>query len=130
MSQDNVEVVARHLAAYLSGDYAAALDAYSAEVECDARARPEGQVYKGREGVVEAFRVWRGTWDDWNGQIEEIIDAGDLVLMVLHESGRGKASGVEVEQRTFFVYELRDSMIVRVTVLVDEDQARRAVGLR
>ena len=44
MSQDNVEVVARHMAAYLSGDFAAALDAYSAEVECDASARPEGQV--------------------------------------------------------------------------------------
>jgi ketosteroid isomerase-like protein len=130
MSRDNLEVVARHMAAYLSGDYATALTAYSAYVECDTRARPEGQVYRGREGIVEAFRVWRGTWDDWNGDIEEIVDAGDRVLMVLHESGRGKASGVQVEQRTFFVYELRDRMIVRVTVLVDEDQAREAAGLQ
>jgi uncharacterized protein len=130
MSQENVEIVRRHMAAYISGDYETALAAYSPDVECDASVRPEGQVYRGRDGVVEAFRVWRGTWESWKGEVEEIIDAGERVLMVLHESGRGKGSGVEVEQRTFFVYTLRDNMIVSATVLVDEDQAREAVGLR
>jgi hypothetical protein len=62
MSQENVEVVRRHIDAYLSGDYEAALEAYHPEVVCDATVRPEGRVYWGREGVIEAFRVWRGTW--------------------------------------------------------------------
>jgi ketosteroid isomerase-like protein len=129
MSQESVEVVRRHIDAYLSGDYEAALAAYHREVVCDATVRPEGRVYRGREGVIEAFRVWRGTWENWEGQVEEIIDAGDRVLMVLLESGRGKGSGVEVEQQTFFVYTLRNGMIVRAQVLIDEDQALEAVGL-
>ena len=129
MSQENVEVVGRHMAAYLSGDFETALAAYSPDVECDTSVRPEGQMYRGREGVVEAFRVWRGTWADWKGEVDEIIDAGDRVLMVLRESGRGKGSGVPVEQRTFFLYDLRDRMIVRVTVLLDKDQALEAAGL-
>jgi ketosteroid isomerase-like protein len=121
--------VRRHIDAYLSGDYEAALAAYHPEVVCDATVRPEGRVYRGREGVIEAFRVWRGTWENWEGQVEEIIDAGDRVLMVLLESGRGKGSGVEVEQQTFFVYTPRNGMIVRAQVLIDEDQALEAVGL-
>lgn len=130
MSRENAELVGRHMEAYLTGDFEGALAAYSPDVVCDVSARPEGQVYSGRAGIVEAFRVWRGTWENWTGEIEEIIDAGDRVLMVLHESGRGKGSGVPVEQRTFFVYALRDGMIVRVTVLIDELQAREAAGLR
>jgi ketosteroid isomerase-like protein len=104
MSQENVEIVRRHMDAYLSGDYEAALGAYAPNVECDATARPEGRVYRGREGVIEAFRVWRGTWENWKGEVAEIIDAGDRALMVLHEAGWGKGSGIEVEPRTFFVY--------------------------
>jgi ketosteroid isomerase-like protein len=130
MSEENVEIVRRHMDAYLSGDFEAALRVYSPEVECDTTVRPEGSVYRGREGVIEAFRVWRGTWEGWKGEIEEIIDGGDRVLMVLHESGRGKGSGVEVEQRTFFVYTLRNDMIVHALVLVNEAQAFEAAGLR
>lgn len=129
MSHENVEVVRRQIAAYLSKDFETALATYSPDVECDTTVRPEGHVYKGREGIVEAFRVWRRTWENWKGEVEEITDAGDRVLMALLESGRGKGSGVEVEQRTFFVYTLRDGMIVHVIVLLDEARARRAAGL-
>jgi ketosteroid isomerase-like protein len=129
MSEENVEVVSRHMDAYLSGDFEAALRAYSPQVEIDVTVRPEGRVYRGREGVIEAFRVWRGTWENWEGQVEEIVDAGDRVLMVLHESGRGKGSGVEIDQHTFFLYTLRDGLIVHTVVLINRDEALEAAGL-
>jgi ketosteroid isomerase-like protein len=129
VSQENVEVVRRHMAAYLSGDYEAALAAYHPEVVFDATARPEGGVYRGRQGIAEGMRVWRGTWDDWDGEVEALIDAGDKVLMVLRESGIGKGSRVEVSQETFFVLTLREGQIVHSEVLVDKRQALEAAGV-
>jgi ketosteroid isomerase-like protein len=130
MSQHNVEIVRRHIDAYGSGDYEAALAAYHRDVVCDATVRPEGRVYRGREGVAEAIRVWAGTWNDWRWEIEELIDAGDRVLMVVREFGRGKASAVDVVQQTFWVYRLRGGQIVHATVFVDRDKALRAAGLQ
>jgi len=129
MSQENVEVVRRHILAYESGDYEAALAAYHPDVVCDATVRPEGRVYRGREGVAEAIRVWVGTWDDYMWDTEELIDAGERVLMVVHESARGKGSGVEVDQQTFWVYTLRHGQIVHAKVLFDKSQALEAAGL-
>ena len=129
MSQENVEIVRRHMDAYRSGNYAAALAAYHPEVVCDATVRPEGRVYRGREGVADAIRIWTGTWDEWTWEIEELIDAGDHVLLVARESGTGKASGVRVVQQTFWVFNLRDGQIVRATVFVDRGKALEAAGL-
>jgi ketosteroid isomerase-like protein len=130
VSQENVEVVREHMAAFASRNYDAALAAYHPDVVCDATVRPEGRVYRGREGVAEAIRVWAGTWDDWHWDIEQLIDAGDRVLMVVREFARGKGSGVEVVQQTFWVYTLRAGQIVHAKVLVDKSEALEAAGLR
>src|SRR6476620_5669896 len=124
MSQENVEIVRRSADAYQSGDYEGAIAAFHPEVVCDEVS--VGRVYRGREGVAEQVRDWAGTWDDWEWEIEELIDCGDRVLMVMRESGRGRGSGVHVVQQTFFVYALRDGQIVRVTILVDRAQALEA----
>jgi ketosteroid isomerase-like protein len=130
MSQKNVDIVRRQIDAYRSGDYEAALAPFHPEVVCDVTVRPEGRMYLGREGLAEAIRVWVGTWDDWKWEIEELIDAGDSVLIVVRESGRGKGSGVNVVQQTFWVFTLRDRQIVHATVLVDRDEALEAAGLQ
>jgi ketosteroid isomerase-like protein len=129
MSEENVEIVRRHIDAYGSGNYEAALAAYHPEVVCDATVRPEGRIYRRREGVAEAIRVWAGTWDEWRWEIEELIDAQDKVLMVVREFARGKGSGVNVVQQTFWVYTLRGGQIVHAKVLVDRAKALEAAGL-
>jgi ketosteroid isomerase-like protein len=129
MSDENVDVVRRHMDAYLADDFEGALAHYHRDVVFDATARPEGGVYTGRQGIAEAMRVWRDTWDDWNGRIEALIDAGDKVLMVLEESGRGKGSGVPVSQETFFVLTLRGGQITHSQVFIDREQAVEAAGL-
>jgi uncharacterized protein len=130
MSQENVEIVRRHFEAYLSGDNETALAAYDPQVEFDASLRPEGHVYRGREGVAEAMRVWTGTWEDWTIELEEIVDAGDRVVLIARESGRGKGSGIEIDQRVYGVFTLRDRKIVRWKGFIDRDQAFEAAGMR
>jgi ketosteroid isomerase-like protein len=50
-------------------------------------------------------------------QPKELIDAGDKVLAFVRVSGRGQASGVEVEADTWVVWTFRDGKPVEWTVL-------------
>jgi uncharacterized protein len=129
MPEGNVEIVRRQLVAYLRGDNEAALAAYDPEVEFDVSIRPEGHVYRGLEGLVEGVRTWSGTWEHYRIEIEEIIDAGDNVVVVDHQMGRGKGSGAPLDQQTFWVYTLREGKIVRVVWLPTRERALKAAGL-
>ena len=129
MSEENVEVVRRHIDAYLSGDNEVALDAYDPEVEFDVSIRPEGRVYRGRAGVIEAVRTWEGTWRGYRVEIEEIIDAGEKVVVVDRQSGRGRESGTKFEQQTAWVYTLRNGKITRVVWFPTRAEALEAAGL-
>ena len=129
MSQENVEIVRRAIAAYLGGDFTAALAAHHPEVEFDATVRPEGRVFRGREGVAEGMRVWTGAWIDYRLEIEDLIDAGDHVLVTTRESGRGKGSGMKIDQQSFGVFTLRDGQIIRWKVFLARGDALEAAGL-
>jgi ketosteroid isomerase-like protein len=129
MSLENVEIVRRSTEALISGDAEAALAPYHPDVVVDARVRPEGSVYHGREGVVEAMRVWIGAWEDWKIEMSEYLDAGDKVVAIGRESGRGKASGLVIDQVVYLVLTLEDGQIVRWQGLLERDQALEAAGL-
>ena len=125
-----MEIVRSHFDAYLSGDYEAALAAYHPEVVFDVSVRPEGSPYRGREGVAEALRVWTGTWEDWSFEVERIIDASsDQVIAVVRETGKGKGSGVRIDQHVFGLFTLRDGKIVHWKGFVSESEALEAAGL-
>ena len=123
MSRENLEVVRGSMRAWGRGDLDAALEAYDPDVVFDARMRPEGTIYRGREGVVEGMRAWTDTWDDWRVEVVELIDAGDVVIVHARESGRGKASGVQIEHEVFVLFTLRHGSIVRWEAFLDRDVA-------
>ena len=52
-----------------------------------------------------------------------MIDAGDKVLALVRVSGRGKASGVEVEAYTWNVVTLRDGKPVEIMYFGDDRAA-------
>src|SRR4028118_1442875 len=92
MSQENVEVVQAMWAAYASGDFQASLDAYTEDtVWDDTRYRPDGAVHTGRDAVVDLVRAWRGTWEDYEAEAEQLLDAGGgRVAAVLRARGAGE----------------------------------------
>jgi ketosteroid isomerase-like protein len=61
---------------------------------------------------------------------EEIIDAGDQVVVVAHHQGRGRASGVDVDTRFYEVYTLREGKVWRVDEYTERAEALEAAGLR
>ena len=54
----------------------------------------DGRVLKGYEGTLEWLADTRETWADYSQEVEEIIESGEQVVVVLRVSARGGESGV------------------------------------
>src|SRR4026209_1980769 len=90
MSQENAEIVRSCMEAFDAGDYETALEAFAPDIEYDLSHFPDGGVSLGHDGVREAFRIWLGTWEDYRQERDELVDAGDEVIVPVREYGRGK----------------------------------------
>ncbi len=90
---------------------------------------PERQAYEGVEGTREFLADWVGAWEDWRLEVRELIDAGDDVVAVVHQSGRSKATGLEVDMDFAMVWTMKDGKQTRMRMYSDPDEALRAVGL-
>jgi ketosteroid isomerase-like protein len=88
-----------------------------------------GGRFHGREGVREFFRQWIGTFDDWNYEIRECIDAGSSVFVHMHQRGRGKTSGAPAEIDFWQVWLFFEGKVVRFVQKPDRESALRAAGL-
>jgi ketosteroid isomerase-like protein len=132
MSQENVEIVRRHIEAYAAGDAERALSFVDPAIEVDlSRGDPvEQDRYQGREGLARYVRTFRGAFTDYRFEIRQLRGAGDEVVALIHEAGRGKASGVEAERLDALVYTLRTRRIVCITQYPDYADALEAAGLR
>ena len=132
MSQENVEVMRRLVALVDQGDDWPD-DLLPPDFVLDfSRRLLNPVVVRGRD-KVRAFvesegQMWEG--DHLSYEPKELIDAGDKVLALVRVSGRGKASGVEVEAYTWNVATFRDGKPVEPTYFGDDRAAAlEAVGL-
>ncbi len=63
-------------------------------------------------------------------EIEEVIDAGDRVVVMASVSGTGKDSGGRRADPTFpFIWTIRDGQAIRVEALPTRAEALKAVGM-
>ena len=46
--------------------------------------------------------------EDWRLEVRELIDAGDDVVAILHQSGRSKTTGLEVDMDFAQVWTIKD----------------------
>ena len=60
---------------------------------------------------------------------EEFIDCGDSVVVAMHYRGRGRSSGVEVDDRWFEVHTFRDDRCVHKVDYRERSEALAAAGL-
>lgn len=132
MSEENVEVVRRAWSAanraVERGDIASfVLEFYDPKAEYEPI--EEGKWLRGQDEIIEYFRRWLDSWNDFRWEVEEVIDAGDQVVNAVLLSGHADASGVEISQRIFYVTELRNLNVVRVREFLERGEALKAVGL-
>ena len=130
MSQENVELVRSAAEAWKRGDVEAALSYLDPEVRLDLSARPDGQVWHGRDGYRRAMIDWIGAWIDWEFEIEGVLDAGEnRVALLFRESGRGKTSGLPMSMRPAMVITLRNGLILSSVGSPDRSRALADLGL-
>ena len=71
----------------------------------------------------------QGTFEEFRWEAEELIDAGDRVVVVIRARGRARGGGVDLDHRFGALYTLRDGKIVRLQWFDDKAEALEAVGL-
>ena len=132
MARDDVERVLFGVAAFNRRDLDAATAGFDPDIEWHAGGdlSPEAGVYHGREGVLEFWRAWIDTIDDFTLHVEETLDLGEgRVLVMTRVTGRGSDSGVPVEATFGQIWELREGMAVRTRMYRTRSDALEAVGL-
>jgi ketosteroid isomerase-like protein len=90
---------------------------------------PGAQIYRGPDGVREALDKWFEIWEWMHVDIEEIVDVGERVFLIMHQRAKGRGSEIEVEIRSFNVYTFRDGRVMRIELFIEREPALEAAGL-
>jgi ketosteroid isomerase-like protein len=127
----DVRVIRELYEAFNGGEYDKATAMLHDQVELhQAQAIVDADTYVGREAFVRGLSRWTAGFErGFRYEVEELIEGPEGVFMRLLMQGRGRTSGVDVEQPIFNVWEVRDGKPFRCRVLFSEDEARRAAGL-
>jgi ketosteroid isomerase-like protein len=134
MSQENVEIIRRMYQRWLQED-PSLFEAFDEgiEVHPDPAADWVGvnDTYRGHDGLRRYMAQVYEAFEDYRPEVEELLDAGDKVVTLAIERGRGRASGAKVEaRRTAHVWTMRANKAIRLDLYLDRTKALEAAGLR
>jgi ketosteroid isomerase-like protein len=89
---------------------------------------------RGVAAMGKRWRDWMSAWGDYRSEPDEFRELdGERVLVLMQHSGRGKASGVGIENMTrpgANVFEIRDGKVVRLALYWDRQHALADLGLK
>jgi uncharacterized protein len=128
MSTGNIEIVRRGYEAWNRGDLGEVLELVDPEFEWEPVEIPWSGTMRTR-GEFESYLKSLGRiWETFRLEPEELTEIGDAVLVVVLERARGRASGVEVEQRLVHLWSFRKGRAHRMQTFFSTRQALEAVG--
>ena len=132
MSQENVEIVKRAIAAINERDIDAYLSCCTKDVQLITPiAEVAGSSYDGPDGIRRFFTDIGDAGPDFKITIEHLEAIGpDRVLAFGRNTATGRASGIPTEAATGNVYDFANGKIKRIRIFFDRDQALEAAGLR
>ncbi len=130
MSQENLDLVRSIYAEWERGDYLSPRWAYP-DIEWVRADGPEPESWTGVEQMVEQWRVFLATWEDWKtnppAEYRELDD--ERVLVLDHPGGRGKASGLAMESVGATVFRVRAGKVAQIISYWNRDRALADLGL-
>jgi ketosteroid isomerase-like protein len=98
---------------------------FVAEVPGSMSAEPD--VYEGHDGARRYFAGFDGLIEDVRFEPIEFVEHGDAVIVWLRLTGRGAASGIEVEQHAAVVTWVKDGKVTGMQPHPDMEAAREAL---
>ena len=132
MPAENVKIVMAFADAAMRQDWTRAAELADPDVELHGTVGGvgEGRVYRGLAEVRREYDEVDGeAWEERRIEPQGFLDAGDDVVVLLHEFRRGRGSGVELEIDTAVVFTVRDGRVVRMQGFMDRAAAEKAAGL-
>lgn len=133
MSQENVEIFKRALAAFQRGDIDGMLEAVDPEIEHHAAfgvmLGGEAAVVRGHEGVRRWAREVSETLAELPTlDLTDVRGRGDMVVATGRIRTRGKASGAETESPVGYVAEFRNGKVTALRSYLDPREALAVAG--
>ena len=147
MSHENVEIVRRYIASVdaLRGqvddpvglaalelpEFSSHMEEYwHPEVVFDVSGRPDGGIYRGRDGVIQATRDWLQAWEEYEMEFKQVIPGVDPVVLVQIDVRGRPRGGPKVEVRDLYIaLTVRDGQFVRYKEYVTRAMAVEAAGI-
>jgi ketosteroid isomerase-like protein len=132
MSQEDVEIVREIWEADRRRDLDAVRAAYASDVEWEDNTGLWGDwgTARGPDGIEAAWRRWYEAFEDVRFEWGEVADAGGDVIVTYRTHGRGRGSGVVVDQAITLLWTLRAGKVVHIRAYPDRAEALKAAGLR
>jgi len=90
---------------------------------------PDSGTYYGREALAGYSRNFLAPWSKIAIEAEEVIPAGDSVVVAVRQHGAGDSSGIETEIRYHQIWTLRGGKAIRLEAIRDRNEALAAAGL-
>jgi ketosteroid isomerase-like protein len=124
------DVVRQVYAAMDRGDTGAVMALFHPEAEWDMSRSgiPGGSLCHGHEEMLGEWRRWRGAWDSYEVEVEDVLEQGERVVALLHVRARSRGAGVDIDSRSADVFTVRDGLIVTYAGFFDREDARREAG--
>ncbi len=131
MSRENVEIFGQLIEALNAGDLEGLYSHFDPDLVYYSRAdEPDALVGGGLEDFKEMIVTWKGMFEEFRCDIEEIVDLGEHTISVTALRGRGRDSGAEVDEPYVFVVTWRNDRALEVHEYRTKEEALEAVGLR
>jgi ketosteroid isomerase-like protein len=125
MPQESFQIVDGLIDAWNRRDLQAALERM--HPQCEVRPIEATEALHGHDGVTAAFRDWFDAFEEFTIETEDVVAHGDRVLVTMRQHARGKGSGLEVEERFYQLFTLRDGKIFRFEEYSEEADALKAL---
>ena len=132
MSQENVEIVERAVAAVNDRDIDSYLACCTADVRMENANAPIEGAYEGADGIRRFFADMLDTAPDFRITIERLESIGtDRVLGFMRLNMSGRTSGIILgsDMPSANLYDFTDGKIKRVRIFFDRQEALEAAGL-
>jgi hypothetical protein len=85
--------------------------------------------YHGHAGLRELAADWREAWERMQLIPQEIVDAGNPLIVLGHQRVRARGSGIEFDFPIAMIFWTERGLMVRQRDFTDWDEALRAAGI-
>jgi ketosteroid isomerase-like protein len=133
MAPANLDLVRSIGAAWVRGDYSQT-DWAHPDIAFVIADGPAPGSWRGLAGMAEGWRSFLSAWEEFHGdRVDELRELDDEHVLMFHSwAGRGKSSGLELEQmpaKAATLFQIRGGKVSRLIIYFDRERAIADLGL-